>query len=107
MPYCLDANRSTNRPIPMRAEGELSSRCEALSAREIRMLISKRIIYGAAQPQFADLRLPSTRGPHPLVALFHGGFWRAAYGLDALDSLATALTVECGVATWNVEYRRV
>jgi acetyl esterase/lipase len=68
---------------------------------------SKRISYGPAPSQFADLRLPEATGPHPLVVLFHGGFWRAAYGLEPLDALATALTRECGVATWNVEYRRV
>jgi acetyl esterase/lipase len=71
------------------------------------MLASKRIRYGAAPSQFADLRVPASPGSHPMVALFHGGFWRAAYGLEALDALATALTIECDAITWNVEYRRV
>src|SRR5687767_12193559 len=71
------------------------------------MLPSTRHPYGAAPSQFAELRLPHAAGPHPLVVLFHGGFWRAAYGLEPLDGLAAALTNGCGVATWNVEYRRV
>lgn len=66
-----------------------------------------RVSYGPAPSQFAELRVPDPGEPCPLVVLFHGGFWRAAYGLDGLDALATALTDRCGVATWNVEYRRI
>jgi acetyl esterase/lipase len=62
--------------------------------------------YGAGAEQFATLALPSTSGPHPVVVLIHGGFWRAAYGLDLMEPLANDL-VGRGYATWNVEYRRV
>jgi acetyl esterase/lipase len=71
------------------------------------MAPKRRIAYGPAPSQFADLRLPDAPQPFPSVVLFHGGFWRAAYGLEALDALAVALTNSCGVATWNVEYRRI
>ena len=53
-----------------------------------------------------DLRLPEGDGPHPVVVLLHGGFWREQYTRDSLDSLAVDLTAR-GVATWNVEYRRI
>jgi acetyl esterase/lipase len=36
----------------------------------------------------------------------HGGFWRAKYGLEHAGHLCAALT-KTGIATWNVEYRRV
>jgi acetyl esterase/lipase len=44
--------------------------------------------YGDSPEQFATLALPSTPGPHPVVVLIHGGFWRAAYGLDLMEPLA-------------------
>ena len=36
----------------------------------------------------------------------HGGFWRAKYDLKHAGYLCAALTAK-GLATWNVEYRRV
>jgi acetyl esterase/lipase len=36
----------------------------------------------------------------------HGGFWRAKYGLEHAGHLCAALTKQ-GIATWNLEYRRV
>jgi acetyl esterase/lipase len=36
----------------------------------------------------------------------HGGFWRAKYGLGHAGHLCAALT-KTGIATWNLEYRRV
>jgi acetyl esterase/lipase len=62
--------------------------------------------YGDSPEQFATLALPSTPGPHPVVVLIHGGFWRSAYGLDLMDPLAADL-VRRGYAAWNIEYRRV
>lgn len=55
---------------------------------------------------FAELRLPQGDGPHPVVVLVHGGFWRARYGLELMDDLAVDLAAR-GFAAWNVEYRRV
>lgn len=59
-----------------------------------------------APPGFGDLRLPSGAGPHPVVILIHGGYWRAAYGLDLMHDLGDDLTRR-GFASWNIEYRRV
>ncbi len=65
-----------------------------------------RIAYGPAQSQFGELRLPSGEGPHPLAIALHGGFWRARYDLAYFGHVCAALTAR-GIATWNVEYRRL
>jgi acetyl esterase/lipase len=65
-----------------------------------------RATYGPAPEQFGDLRLPPGDGPHPVMVMLHGGFWRARYDLQHTGHLCAALTAH-GVATWNVEYRRV
>jgi acetyl esterase/lipase len=65
-----------------------------------------RIPYGTDSNQFGDLRLPRSAGPHPVVVSIHGGFWRAAYGLDHMGHLCASLA-RAGVASWNIEYRRV
>jgi pimeloyl-ACP methyl ester carboxylesterase len=56
--------------------------------------------------QFGDLRLPGDEGPHPLIVLFHGGFWRSVYTLENINPLCAALVNE-GYAVWNLEYRRI
>lgn len=65
-----------------------------------------RLPYGADPQQFGDLRLPQGAGPFPVVVVLHGGCWVNAYHLDLMDELSAALTAE-GLATWNVEYRRI
>jgi dipeptidyl aminopeptidase/acylaminoacyl peptidase len=65
-----------------------------------------RIAYGGEPLQFGDLRLPDGPGPHPLVVAIHGGFWRATYGLTTTAHVCHALAAR-GVATWNLEYRRL
>ncbi len=65
-----------------------------------------RIAYGPDALQFGDLRLPTGKGPHPLVINLHGGFWRAAYDLEHNGHLCEALKLK-GVATWSLEYRRI
>jgi acetyl esterase/lipase len=67
---------------------------------------ARRIAYGENMNQFGELRLPSGEGPWPLAICLHGGFWRARYDLVHLGHLCAALT-SAGIATWNVEYRRV
>ena len=66
----------------------------------------ERISFGEGAYQFGDLRLPGASGQRPVVALIHGGYYRARYGLDYFGHAAAALTAH-GVATWNIEYRRL
>lgn len=75
---------------------------------------SMRLSYSAGALQFAELRLPTTKPPHPVAIIVHGGCWLAKLGnmdsravaLDNMRPLAVALT-DAGIATWNVEYRRL
>jgi acetyl esterase/lipase len=65
-----------------------------------------RVAYGGDGNQFVDLRVPSGKGPHALVIAIHGGYWRAKYDLGYMGHLCAALTAK-GIATANLEYRRV
>jgi acetyl esterase/lipase len=65
-----------------------------------------RIAYGPEAHQFGDLRLPPGPGPHPVVVMMHGGFWRAKYDLEHVGHLCEDLRKR-GYATWSLEYRRV
>ena len=67
----------------------------------------RRLKYGSDPNQFLDLRQPAARKtPWPLVINIHGGYWRSKYNLDHAGHLCAALTSK-GIATANVEYRRV
>src|SRR5579872_6257352 len=65
-----------------------------------------RIVYGEGPLQFGDLRLPAGEGPHPLVVVVHGGYWQAIYNLIHAGHLCVDLA-DHGIATWNLEYRRI
>lgn len=65
-----------------------------------------RLAYGDDPNQFGDLRLPGGSGRHAVITFIHGGFWRARYDLVHAGHLCAALA-KAGVATWNIEYRRV
>src|SRR5262245_44774139 len=73
-----------------------------------------RIAYGTDPLQFGELRVPATKGPHPVAIVVHGGCWAAKLGtmdaravaIDNMRPLAAALT-DAGIATWNIEYRRL
>jgi acetyl esterase/lipase len=65
-----------------------------------------RLSYGSDANQFLDLRIPKAKGPHALAIAIHGGYWRAKYDLVYMGHVCAALTAQ-GVATANVEYRRV
>jgi acetyl esterase/lipase len=63
--------------------------------------------YGSAPSQFAELFLPGGTGPFPVAVLVHGGCWTKEFGgITQLRNLAGALA-ERGIASWNIEYRRV
>jgi len=62
------------------------------------MVLTRRIL-----PTCAFRR---SMGRHPVAAMIHGGFWRAQYDLGHLGHLAAAIAT-AGVATWNIEYRRL
>ena len=66
---------------------------------------SARLRYGFDPNQFGDLRLPQKKRPY-LAVMIHGGFWRARYDLTHAGHLCAALTNH-GLATFNLEYRRV
>jgi acetyl esterase/lipase len=73
-----------------------------------------RIAYGTEALQFGELRLPSTKGPHPVAIVIHGGCWLSRVGMldpravsyENMRPLAAALNA-AGIATWNIEYRRL
>ncbi|GCE29214.1 hypothetical protein KDA_46980 [Dictyobacter alpinus] len=65
-----------------------------------------RLAYGADPFQYGELYVPEGPGPHPVVALIHGGFWRKAYDLTLMQGLAQNLVAQ-GIAAWNIEYRRI
>jgi acetyl esterase/lipase len=65
-----------------------------------------RVAYGGDGNQFVDLRVPSGKGPHALAIAIHGGYWRAKYDLGYMGHLCAALAAK-GIATANLEYRRV
>lgn len=64
------------------------------------------VTYGDGPDRVGDLRIPSRVGPHPVVTLIHGGFWRDQWTRDLMDAAAVDLTRR-GWATWNIEYHRV
>ncbi|GAC1566836.1 MAG: hypothetical protein NVS3B14_10990 [Ktedonobacteraceae bacterium] len=65
-----------------------------------------RLAYGPEYLQFAELYLPDRSGPHAVIPLIHGGYWRARYDLTLMVGLAEDLARR-GYAAWNIEYRRI
>jgi acetyl esterase/lipase len=66
----------------------------------------QRVTYGTDPNQFAELRVPSGAGPHPVVVLVHGGCFKTYASFADLAAMGDALKGR-GIATLNVEYRRV
>ena len=52
--------------------------------------------YGPHPDQFLELTVPDGIGPHPVAIVLHGGFWRAAYGVE----LARPLAADLAAAGW-------
>jgi acetyl esterase/lipase len=61
--------------------------------------------YGEHSDQHVDVYAP-TGARRAMVAVLHGGFWRAPYAADLMDPLCVDLAAR-GYEAWNVEYRRV
>jgi acetyl esterase/lipase len=62
-----------------------------------------RLAYGPGPLQFGDLRRAESEA---LAIVLHGGSWKATYNLIHLGHACLALR-DAGVATFNIEYRRV
>jgi acetyl esterase/lipase len=75
---------------------------------------NERITYGKDSLQFGEIRVPTGDGPFPVAVLIHGGCWSAklenlpdaVVSFELLRPIASALA-EAGVASWNIEYRRL
>ena len=50
-----------------------------------------RTAYGSHPDQFLELTLPAGTGPAPVAVVLHGGFWRAANGVELARPLAADL----------------
>jgi 3-dehydroquinate dehydratase type II len=74
--------------------------------RERSAMAYETVSYGDGPDRVGDLRVPRGKGPHPVIALIHGGFWREQWTRDLMDAAAVDLSRR-GWATWNLEYRRV
>ncbi|MGY1696102.1 MULTISPECIES: alpha/beta hydrolase family protein [unclassified Geodermatophilus] len=66
----------------------------------------RTVAYGPHPDQFLELSLPGGEGAAPVVVVVHGGFWRAAHGVELARPLAADLAA-AGWAAVAVEYRRV
>ena len=62
--------------------------------------------YGGHPSQFIEIHRPEGDGPHPVVVLIHGGFWRLPWDRGLMRPLAADL-VGRGFTAVNVEYRRL
>jgi acetyl esterase/lipase len=75
---------------------------------------TERITYGKDPTQFGEIRVPAGSGPFPIAILVHGGCWsvklndypEAVTSYELLRPMASALA-EAGIASWNIEYRRL
>ena len=85
---------------------------QRLGPRDVNSLPSRpadaRVNYATSDPlQFGELRLPKGPGPFPVAIVIHGGCWVSTFAtLQNTAAFADALR-DAGVATWNVEYRRL
>ena len=62
--------------------------------------------YGEDASQLGELFTPDGDGPHAVVVVLHGGYWKARYDRSLMNALCADLA-DRGIAAWNLEYRRV
>ncbi|WP_461414932.1 alpha/beta hydrolase [Gemmatimonas sp.] len=96
------------------AQGAPSQALRRLGAADVDSMTlqqpGRRIAYGSDSLHFGELRLPpgvraGTRVP--VAGVIHGGCWISSFAsLRNTAAMADALA-DAGIATWNVEYRRV
>jgi acetyl esterase/lipase len=99
VPRSLPSVDETANPTRLMAPGEL----QELPSKPP----DQRVAYGTDSSQYGELRVPPGPGPHPVAMLIHGGCFKAAYAtLRDLSPMGDALK-EIGIATWNIEYRRL
>src|SRR5687768_9385555 len=117
MPWCMSlvvlALSTTTGCVtnPGPSQGEVAGPARLMTPVELQALPSqppdRRVAYGSDSSQFGELRLPTGPGPHPVAVLVHGGCFKAAYATHRdLAPMGDALKA-AGIATWNVEYRRL
>lgn len=70
------------------------------------VVVATRRQYGPDPQQWVEFARPDVDGSVPLVVHLHGGFWRAEYALDHARPMCAGYRRH-GLATLNVEYRRV
>jgi acetyl esterase/lipase len=66
-----------------------------------------RLPYGDDPLQFGELRLPKGNGPFPVAIVIHGGCWVSKFATLQNTAAASDALRDAGIATWNVEYRRL
>ena len=90
--------------LPASADDQLISAQEMLGLSPLED--AQRLSYGPIALNSGELRIPPGDGPFPAAIVIHGGCWLSFADLHIMDRVAATLT-RSGVATWNVEYRRV
>jgi acetyl esterase/lipase len=98
-------------PVVAQAPSEGAGTDGLMTPAQFQALPSKpadyRLSYGTDANQFGELRVPSGVGQYPVAILIHGGCWKAEYGsLRDLAPMADTLKAK-GIATWDIEYRRL
>lgn len=68
---------------------------------------AEQIQIGDNEYQYAEIWIPDSPGPHPVILLIHGGCWLSMYpGVEIMNHMAEDLRKH-GFAVWNIEYRRL
>lgn len=64
------------------------------------------VAFGSGPQQRGELRLPAGPGPHPVAIVIHGGCWLSRLGDRSMPAFSESLRRR-GIATWDIDYRRV